>query len=291
MNKIILGTVQLGLDYGIHNKQGKPNLSESFNILNTAFEKGIRILDTAEAYGNSQEVIGQFHKKFPNKIFNIITKLSANHSLKKGQLLNHINGNCKKLHCKQLLCYMFHNYESFKENIHFYNEFVTAKKTGLTKKIGISLYNNEEINDIVNNYNEFDIIQIPFNLFDNASKRKKYIEKARKKGIEIHTRSVFLQGLFFHELDMLPKKLAPLRPYLLSLESIKKANNFNTQTLAIQYVLQKKYINYMLIGVETESQLLKNIESFQNIINIPHKDIDSINVEEEFLLNPSNWNS
>ena len=78
---------------------------------------------------------------------------------------------------------------------------------------------------------------------------------------------------------------------MLSLESIKKVNNFNTQTLAMQYVLQKKYINFMLIGVETESQLLKNIESFQNIINIPHKDIDSINVEEEFLLNPSNWNS
>ena len=291
MNKIILGTVQLGLDYGIHNKQGKPNLSESFEILNTAFDKGIRILDTAEAYGNSQEVIGQFHKKFPKKIFNIITKLSANHSVKKEQLLNHIRGNCKKLYCKQLLCYMFHNYQTFKENIHFYNEFVSAKKTGLTKKIGISLYNNEEINDIVNNYNEFDIIQIPFNLFDNGSKRKKYIEKARKKGIEVHTRSVFLQGLFFYELDMLPKKLDPLRPYLLSLESIKKANHLNIQTLAMQYVLQKEYINYMLIGVETETQLLKNIESSQNIIDIPHKDIDSINVEEEFLLNPSNWNS
>lgn len=291
MNKIILGTVQMGLDYGIHNKHGKPNLSESFDILNTAFDKGIRILDTAEAYGNSQEVIGEFHKKFPNKIFNIISKLSANHSVKKEQLLNHIKGNCKKLHCKQLLCYMFHSYQSFKENIHFYNEFVNAKKTGLIKEIGISLYKNEEINDIVNNYNEFDIIQIPFNLFDNASKRKNYIEKAREKGIQVHTRSVFLQGLFFYELDILPQKLHPLRPYLLSLESIKKANHVNIQTLAMQYVLQKEYINYMLIGVETKSQLLKNIESSQNIIDIPHKDIDSINVEEEFLLNPSNWNS
>ena len=72
------------------------------------------------------------------------------------------------------------------------------------------------------------------------------ILEAKNAGKEIHARSCFLQGLFFHELDMLPKKLDSLRPYLLSLESIKKANHFNTQTLAIQYVLQKKYINYII---------------------------------------------
>ena len=74
-HKFILGTVQMGLDYGINNTNGQVSLENSHEILEYAFNHGIRILDSAEAYGNAHEVIGSFHKNHPDKLFEIITKL------------------------------------------------------------------------------------------------------------------------------------------------------------------------------------------------------------------------
>ncbi|MEO8934457.1 MAG: aldo/keto reductase [Xanthomarina sp.] len=289
-SKLILGTVQLGLNYGINNKSGKPTLEKAFEILHTAFNNGIRTLDTAEAYGSSQEVIGKFQKENPEKKFRIITKLAANHSVKSNELIKHIGNSCKILNTDKLYGYMFHNYQSFKENTALYNELLLAKDLGLIEKAGISLYSNNEIENIIENYNNFDFIQIPFNLFDNESKRKIILEKAKAANIEIHTRSVFLQGLFFKDCKDIPEKLKPLAHYLETLESIKKSSGINTQTLALQYVLQKKYIDYVLIGVESVDQLMSNIELANSKESIPHEVIDAIQVKEENLLNPSNWN-
>ena len=290
INKLVLGTVQLGLEYGINNQTGKPSLDSAFEILHTAYDNGIKILDTAESYGDSQGIIGQFQKSNPDKVFNIITKLAANHSLKDNELLSHISNNLNILGVEQLYGYMFHNYQSFKQNENFIDELLVAKKAGIIKKAGISLYTNREIEDIVTNYSDFDFIQIPFNLFDNESKRKYFLDKARKKNIEIHTRSVFLQGLFFKNSNDLPEKLKPLRSPLKILDTIKKHNAMNTETLALQYVLQKPYIDYVLIGVENVQQLLNNITISKENKNIPHQLIDELNIVQEDLLNPSNWN-
>ena len=290
INKLILGTVQLGLDYGINNQSGKPSLNTSFEILNKAYENGIRILDTAEAYGNSQEVIGRFQKEHPLKRFNIITKLAANASIKKDEILNHILKNCQVLNTDTLYGYMFHDYKCFKKNINLFDEILVGKNKGIIDKVGISLYTNNEIEDIVSNFSEFDFIQIPFNLLDNQSKRRSLLEKARNRGIEVHIRSVFLQGLFFKDIKLLPEKLIPLRPYLKALEGIKQDQTIDTETLALQYVLQKEYIDYVLIGVDSSTQLSNNIKNCKKTVNIPHQMIDDINVIEEDLLNPSNWN-
>ncbi len=289
-SKLILGTVQLGLDYGINNQLGKPSLDKAFQILHTAFDNGIKTLDTAEGYGDSQKVIGAFQKENPQKKFNIITKLDARISLKENELRNHILSNCEILHTDKLLGYMFHNHQSFKNNLGLYSEIIDAKSQGIIEKAGISLYTNDEIGDVVSNYSDFDFIQIPFNLFDNQSKRKEILEKARLKNIEIHTRSVFLQGLFFKELQNVKGKLEALRPFMEMLIEIKKKYKINTQTLALQYVLQKKYIDAVLIGVESKEQLLGNLSICCKNIDIPHDLIDMISVNEEALLNPSNWN-
>lgn len=289
VDKLVLGTVQLGLDYGINNPNGKPSLAEAFSILNNAYDNGIKILDTAEAYGNSQEIIGKFQKAFPQKKFNIITKLAANNTLKDGELINHISKSCLILATNTLYGYMFHNYQSFNENLNLYAEILQAKKQGLIQNIGISLYNNNEILDIIENYKDFDFIQIPFNLLDNQSKRKPFLDKARKSGIQVHIRSVFLQGLFFKNVNQLPEKLSPLAPYLKELDAIMLKNRLSTEELALQYVLKKKYIDYVLIGVENTEQLIENIRICNKTINVPHKSIDAINVAQEELLNPVNW--
>ena len=289
IEKIVLGTVQLGLDYGINNQHGKPSLEQAFEILEVAFDNGVQILDTAEAYGNSQEIIGKFQNEFPNKKFQIISKLASNAEVSPENFITHVAHNCKVLNSDQLFGYMFHNYPSFKTRDGLYDKLLLAKKEGLVSKAGISLYGNNEIEEILNNYDGFDFIQIPFNLFDNDSKRSALLKKAKRMNIEVHTRSVFLQGLFFKPKNKISVKLQPLIMHLDTLESIKNATSINTQTLALQYVLQKKYIDHVLIGVETAKQLVDNLNNCKIEQTIPHHLIDAIDVREIELLNPSNW--
>ena len=290
LEKLILGTVQLGVNYGINNSEGKPSLEKSFDILNMAYENGIRTLDTAEAYGNAQEVIGAFHKKNKHKKFNVITKLASSNAIKKEDFLGNLKKNCSLLNVKQLYGFMFHSYESFIKNPKLYNELLKAKKLGLVKLTGISLYSDNEIKVIIENYNEFDYIQIPFNLFDNETKRKDIILKAKEKGMSIHTRSVFLQGLFFKSIEELPSNLNPLKSYLEELHKIRIEQNISMEELALQKKQQKKYINHVLIGVDNSKQLNNNIKTCLNNSIIPHELLNRINVIEEKLLNPSNWN-
>jgi aryl-alcohol dehydrogenase-like predicted oxidoreductase len=288
-NKLILGTVQLGLNYGVNNKYGKPSLEKSFDILNTAYDNGIRILDTAEGYGDSQKIIGEFQKLHPEKIFNIITKLSESTIITKELLNTRINENLKTLNINELYGYMFHDFNSFKKNDILLKELVLKKKEGKIRYLGISLYSNEDILDIIDKYDDFDFIQIPFNLLDNQLKRKSVLLKAKSKGIQIHTRSVFLQGLFFKNSENLPVKLDPLKEHLKYIDQIKKEYKLITEQIAIQYVLQKTYINFMLIGVDSSAQLLKNLKVYNDEIKIPHELIDRLDVKNEDLLNPSNW--
>lgn len=288
--KLVLGTVQLGLNYGINNSYGKPTLEDSFSILETAFDNGLRILDTAESYGNSQEVIGEFHKKYPTKKFKVITKIAANHSVTKLSFIDNIKKNCEILGVEKLHGFMFHNYSSFIQNKEFYEELLKAKELGLIQNAGISLYTNAEIENVVTNFSDFDFIQIPFNLFDNESKRKEAIEKARAKHIDIHTRSVFLQGLFFKSTADLSQKMIPLKPYLEELTLLKTEFKLTTEELALHYVLQKKYIDHVLIGVENVDQLKSNLKTCSKKKEIPHSVLNKINIFEKDLLNPSNWN-
>lgn len=290
INKLILGTVQLGLEYGINNNEGKPSLQKSFDILNTAFDSGVRVLDTAEMYGNSQEVIGKFHQQNPNKIFKVITKTTGENLSNNKELSNRITENLKILNVNKLYGYMFHNYESFNENRHLLEKLSSIKNQGKIKHLGVSLYKNEELEDIIDNYNDFDFIQIPFNLLDNATKRKNILERAKEKGIQIHIRSVFLQGLFFKKNEELPNKISEFSSYLDVINSIKENFKITIQELALQYVLQKNYIDKVLIGVDNAHQLVNNIKLCEKDALIPHDLIDKIDVKNENMLNPSNWN-
>jgi aryl-alcohol dehydrogenase-like predicted oxidoreductase len=138
---------------------------------------------------------------------------------------------------------------------------------------------------------EIDLIQLPFNLLDNNRKRSVLIKKAKEKGIEIHTRSAFLQGLFFKNTKDLPDKLIVLKPYLNILNSICEKNKLKLNDLSLNYIVQQKSIDNVIIGIDSIDQLKENIQSLQK--EIPEeviKQIDLIDVKEISLLNPANWN-
>ena len=286
-SKIILGTVQLGIPYGINNSKGIPTLDEAMGILNHTFEAGIRLLDTAEVYGKSQEVIGAFHRKYPNKRFEIITKLSKDIVI--NILDKQVRQNLIKLGVDSLYGYMFHNFQTLEKNPKIYDELLALRKQGLIQKVGISLYKNAEIEQIISNYG-FDFIQIPFNLLDNHNCRGEVLLKAKKRNIEVHTRSVFLQGLFFKDVEHLPIYLEPLRKDLEFIQGIVQEQKISVEQLAMGYVGSKPYIDKFLIGVESIDQIKANLSIYEK--GLSEKQlvmIDEIHMEDIELLNPSNW--
>ena len=286
-HRFILGTVQMGLDYGINNTNGQVSLENSHEILEYAFNHGIRILDSAEAYGNAHEVIGSFHKNHPDKIFEIITKLPHQFD---AAISDKVNKYLADLEVFQLYALLFHSFSSYKENVDNFKVLTKLKDSGKIKHIGVSVYTNEEIEEVILN-DDVDIIQLPFNLFDNSNLRGDILEKAKAKGKTIHTRSALLQGLFFKDINSGNKTVQSLKNEMLYLSNISKTSKAPIVQLALNYCLQQTTIDNVLIGVDSKQQLEDNIESLNHIIEDEIiNEINNIKVDNINLLNPSLWN-
>ncbi len=287
MNKLILGTVQFGLNYGINNIKGKPNENEVNKILNYAFKNKFEYLDTAESYGDSQDIIGNYIKSTKNN-FKVITKFSKIRTDLPINIIARIEKNLDILGVKSLYCYMFHNFHDYKSFFNlFYNDLLILKKRGYIHKIGVSLHSNQEILEVLKN-DIIDVIQLPFNLLDNASQREYFLRLAKNKGIEVHSRSVFLQGLFFKDINKINGKISVLRNDLSKVRKICKNEIINK--FALNYACSKDYIDYVLIGVDSLRQLKENINSLKNIKkDTDFQEIDKIIVKDSSMLNPVNW--
>lgn len=283
-NKLILGTVQFGLNYGINNLNGKPSSKEVFGILDAASEQGIESLDTADAYGNSIEQIGLYHQKRTHR-FKILSKFKC---VKEGELFDHAKNSLNKLHIPFFEVYSYHSFEDYLNQKYLKDELLSLKSNGLIKKIGISVYTNKELLQVISD-DEIDVIQLPYNLLDNQNIRGTYIKEAKDNNKEIHIRSVFLQGLFFIDESSIPEKLIPLKPYIRKIKLYCEKESINMQSLALNYAIYNKHIDHVLIGVDTKSQLLNNIDSIANLNDAFNYINQNINVKEMELLNPVNW--
>jgi len=286
-NKIILGTVQFGLKYGVNNKKGIPSKNEIFQIFNYAFDNKIRILDTAEVYGSSHSLIGQFHIENPNKIFEIITKIPKGFN---GNLKNKINYYLSELNVKSLKSIFFHSYGDIKNNNSYLNDMISLKNLGIVESVGVSVYDDFEILDALN-YDEIDILQIPFNLLDNYSIKNSLIKKIKEKGKIIHSRSAFLQGLFFVDISNTKNKVAlKLTKELNIIKSLSEKYQISISELALSYCIFNQNIDNVLIGVDNLSHLKENLSFLNNRISSDLiNQIDNIKVKDLKLLNPSLW--
>ena len=170
-----------------------------------------------------------------------------------------------------------------------FKELIECKKNGLVKNIGVSIYTNTQFEDCISN-KEIDIIQSPFNVLDNENLRGQLLQSALNENKIVHTRSAFLQGLFYIK-NNFPKKLEPLKKYIQKVTRIAEKNNYSVAELALNYCLTQKNIQNVLIGVDSKQQLLENIETAKKGISINVvNEIKDIQVKEIELLNPANWN-
>lgn len=275
MSKLILGTVQFGLQYGV-NSSGRPNKNSVKEILKEAYNGGINTLDTSSAYGDSEIILGECINY--QQEFKIVSKYpKGNVSVK-----NMFEGSLNRLKVNRLYGYLLHHFDLYKDNPKIWNDFINLKESGYVQKIGFSLYFPEELELILENGVTFDLIQIPYNIFDK--KFAPYMMELHEKGIEIHVRSTFLQGLFFKDRNSLSEKLMPMQKYLYQMDEYSKETGLSISEIALNYNLQNPYIDGVLIGVDDVFQLKTNLSSIKgNKIDV------EIDVKEKDLLNPVNW--
>lgn len=283
--KLALGTAQFGLQYGINNKNGIPDEKQLLDILNKAYQESIDTIDTSISYGNAEKRIA----KLSLKKFKIISKTIELKS--KNDLLNSFKESINNLGINRLDGYLIHNVENLLDYPELWETMISIKKQKLVKKIGVSIYTPKQLNSILKKNIIPDIIQLPYSLLDR--KFEKYFSRLKKLNIEIHVRSVFLQGLYFMNPEDLSENLIPLKYYLISIQDICKKLEVLIAELALNFVYSNRLIDKIIVGVDSEEQLTLNVNMIKNWDKSKNskmkKLVKSITVAEKKLLNPSNW--
>lgn len=285
--KLILGTVQFGLAYGINNPNGKPSSEAVCNILQFAIENGIDELDTADAYGSSAQALVECFSRNENLKFKMMSKFVNN---QQKSFNDYFESSCKSLGVSSLEGYYFHRFEDFLR----FKDFDTVKKLKSQNKLNklcVSLYSEEELAIAVES-KEVDVIQLPFNAFDCSPKKISLLKKAKLVKKQIYARSAFLQGLFFKDINELPKKLLPLKENLESLHQLADSHGFLMEELCLNFVVEQEFIDKVIIGVDTVNQLQQNIQSLQKKLSpAVMNEIFMLKISHRELLNPANWNN
>jgi len=279
INKIALGTVQFGLPYGINNSRGQVPEKEVFEILNIAVENGIDTLDTAAAYGESEDRIGKFVIS-TGRNFKIVTKWIKGIDLK--QSLN-------RLHASKLHACLIHHFDDYKSDPKVFEGLLELRSKGVLAKAGFSLYNPDELEYLLKNNISFDIVQVPFSVLDQRF--LKYFDKLKRSGIEIHVRSVFLQGLVFKNPNELSGKFISIKDNLVMLNRVSSESGVPLHSLCLGYALMQNGIDKVVIGVDSKEQFLQSLDvvKYSKAIGTESKHLKEIASNNPLMLNPSLW--
>lgn len=288
MNEIGIGTAQFGLKYGINRK--KTRISEIKKIVLKAELKGVKFIDSSPVYGNSENVIGDILKS--NHSFKIISKTISLDGRKINQKLiedvkKNFYSSLKNLKQKRIHALLIHNSEDlFQENSELlYKEIKNLKDNKLITKIGVSVYRKHEIERILSYY-DFDIFQIPCNILDQRLIFDGTLEALYKKNIEMHARSVFLQGLLLMEVKKIPNYFHPIYKKLLLWNRRLKINNISPVEGALSFIVNLKKFKSIIVGFNDYSQF----EEVSNckFLKLPFPTKDLICLNEKYV-DPRNW--
>lgn len=270
--KIGLGTVQFGLNYGIANTSGKVKSSEVNNILKSATEVGIDLIDTAAAYGNSEEVIGE-NSAYP---FNVVSKWASSPEITLAKSLGFLK-------TKHIYGWLAHDIRKIINHPKNWDVMKEQKENGLVKKIGFSIYEPIQLENLLNQNYIPDIIQIPFNFFDRRF--EPWLDELKNIGCEIHARSAFLQGLFFVNYNKLDPFFEPIRDWMKEFQFVTRDNVVRASVL-LSYVFSFSQIDKVIIGLDNLTQLDDLSKALVSDIEIDFPLLPNIPAE---ILNPSKW--
>ena len=286
-DKICLGTAQFGNTYGIANKAGFINEEQSRLILKKATKVKISTLDTAKSYSQSEEILGRFGVKN----FRVITKINhmgVDSNNLESWVNQQFNDSLSKLNLSKIYGLLFHTSKNLdsKDGLKLIKAVSKLRERGEVQKIGVSVYEPKELSILSEIFN-FDLIQLPLNIFDRRFEESGWLKELHQNGVEIHARSIFLQGLLLLSLNEIPEKFRKWKIHFMKYYSHLDEKNVSPLETCLAYPLSIKELSKIVIGVDSPIQL-KEIANMAN--NFKSLDTSAyLGSADENLINPSLW--
>ena len=285
-NKLSLGTVQFGIEYGIANKIGKVDRKNVAAILKEAKESGISSIDTAISYGQSEEVLGQAGVEN----WKVITKLPEVPEDCENitqWVRSSIENSLNRLKLKYIEGVLLHRpmqlLDADKKSL--WAELNQLKKEGLVGKIGFSIYTPDELDSLWGEYKP-DIVQVPYNIFDRRIKTTGWLKRLSSSNVEVHIRSIFLQGLLLIDKAHRPKQFNNWSSLWNCWDCWLKVNKITPLQGALAFAFSEDSVKRVIVGMDSEVQLKEILSALKvSITNFP----DELSVTDQNLINPSQW--
>jgi aryl-alcohol dehydrogenase-like predicted oxidoreductase len=282
------------MDYGISNKGGKTLPEKVRKILRYAHENDVDTIDTASTYGESEALLGQ--SLWEKHSFRLITKTPVYKKRTIGpgdadNLIDFFQVSLKKLRQTAIDGLLAHNAEDLlaEDGEVLFTAMQQIKREGLVKKIGVSVYTGEQIDLLLNRYS-FDIIQLPVNVLDKRLIYSGHLGALKARGIEVHARSIFLQGLLLMNPDTLDPFFNPVKPLLRRYHSFLSDNDLAPVEGALCFVKYIPEIDYVIIGVNSLEQLKVNLDILHGTYDYRLLDgFKAFSLNDSTYLNPSLW--
>jgi aryl-alcohol dehydrogenase-like predicted oxidoreductase len=292
-SSLVLGTAQLGMQYGIANKTGQPNQEMANTIVSEAWKQGIREFDTAQGYGNSEIVLGKALSLLGKRNeARIITKLDPglNH-LDRSDMFDSLNGSLSRIGISSIhgvLIHMEDHLELWSEGLRdVMDDFV---KSGKVQHVGVSVYSPEKALTAIN-MEGIDIIQLPTNIIDRRFEKAGVFKLASEKKRDVYIRSIFLQGLILMPLDLIPDKMAFVKPVIEKIELLSESLGMTRQEMALGYLKREIPEAKLVFGVETHDQIVEIEKCWRgsspsSLVSMVKENFGDV---DERILNPVLW--
>lgn len=285
--RLALGTVQFGLDYGVSNDTGQVSTRAACAILEQAHATGIRVLDTAAAYGNSEQVIGDCLQDRDTG-FRIISKLPGSAGPENLPAL--ARQSLARLGRTSIDGMLAHDFGAFQQPA-YREALLGLKESGAVNGIGVSVYFPREVEWILEQRIALDLIQLPFSVLDQRF--LPWLPALRDAGVEIHTRSVFLQGLFFLDQDTLNQRFPGAAGAVARVRTLAREHRLELNSLLLNFAIAQPAIDHVLAGVTSTRELAGNLQAFEQYAQCVElfPPLTQCGIGDENVLVPMNWST
>ena len=281
MVDLVLGTAQLGLDYGATNNMGRPRDDDAAALLELALSGGIRTVDTAAAYGDAESRLGNLD--FSSK-FNVISKFQCTDD----KPLD-LEQQLRRLQLQSIHGLLFHSALDLNSDagLKALDKLRDHKRLGMVEKIGFSAYSLEEIHSALSIFPDVDLIQVPGNALDFRILDSEIIRALSGRGVEIHVRSVFLQGLLLNQTsDTIDNQHLHMLEVLREIED----TAISTEQSVIQFLMNQirnhSNVSAVVIGASSSVELDQILKSW----NSPYVESPRLQHNLDYKkLDPRNW--
>ena len=288
--KIGLGTANFGMDYGLTNSTGKMDSVDAHELLEVSAQEGCAFLDTSPAYGNAEAVLGAYANLQDFKVITktVNSKISEMSEEKVTEIMSGFERSLKAMGISECYGLLIHNPDDLKSrDAHRLTERLQQLRyNGKVQKIGISVYGQEDIERAKSIF-DFDLIQLPLNVFNQDLAHSGILKALRSDGVEIHARSIFLQGVALTSPEKLPTNLRGLSANLFLLHEIAEKFGVSCLDLCVEYVKQIGYVDSIIVGANSPENFLE----ISNHRRIKSNDINWLDFgsNDPYLTNPVNW--